>query len=79
MQQVFPLCPNTSLPEAAPTASVPDATRTLSTSAQYFSTRGCANDNATSLREAAPTTSLSTSQYKCPMPSFFYCIFHLNS
>ncbi|MHC5674112.1 o-succinylbenzoate synthase [Nostoc sp.] len=51
--------------------------------APYFSTRGCANGNATSLREAAPTTSLllyerlrqrrrsvqvSTSQYKCPMP-----------
>ncbi|MHC5817845.1 MAG: hypothetical protein ACYT04_18590 [Nostoc sp.] len=37
--------------------------------AQYFSTRGCANDVATSLREAAPTTPLSTSQYKCPIPN----------
>ncbi|MHC5675575.1 hypothetical protein [Nostoc sp.] len=37
--------PNTSLREAAPTTS-------LSTSAQYFSTRGCTNDFA---------------QYKCPI------------
>ncbi|MHC5718875.1 MAG: hypothetical protein ACYTX0_44120 [Nostoc sp.] len=34
---------------------------------QYFSARGYANDNATSLREAAPTMPLSTSQYKCPI------------
>ncbi|MEH2384814.1 MAG: hypothetical protein V7K14_03270 [Nostoc sp.] len=32
------------------------------TNAQYFSTRGCAKDFATS-------TPLSTSQYKCPMPN----------
>ncbi|MHC5613628.1 MAG: hypothetical protein ACYTXA_22170 [Nostoc sp.] len=45
---------------------------------QYFSRRGCANDNATSLREAAPTTPLSTSQYKCPMPNPQYInyVFH---
>ncbi|MEH1928956.1 sensor histidine kinase [Nostoc sp.] len=43
--------PNTSLREAAPTTSLPDATRTLSTSAQ------CPMLN-TSLREATPTTSL---------------------
>ncbi|MHC5613502.1 MAG: hypothetical protein ACYTXA_21515 [Nostoc sp.] len=35
--------------------------------AQYFSMRGCANGFATSLREAALTTPLSTSQYKCSM------------
>ncbi|MHC5612553.1 MAG: hypothetical protein ACYTXA_16445 [Nostoc sp.] len=69
--------PNTSLREPAPTTSLRDATRTLSTSAQcpILLFLGCANDfstrryaNATSLREAAPTTPLSTSQYKCLMP-----------
>ncbi|MHC5611107.1 MAG: hypothetical protein ACYTXA_08815 [Nostoc sp.] len=39
---------------------------------QYFSKRGCANDTATSLREAALTTPLSTSQYKCPCPILLY-------
>ncbi|WP_335236381.1 hypothetical protein [Nostoc sp.] len=64
-QHLFSPLPNTSLPEAAPTTSLRDAVQTsLSTSAQYFSTRGYANDFA---------------QYKCPMPIYPKKVFNVSN